>query len=293
MEAVDERDYYRRHSPLTDPGAQRHLLRGLPADIGALAELIGGVLVHRDQAWRFGFELPEERRAEANTRFVEAILGQLGTLDERRPADRFAGTCRDFTVLLCAMLREAGVPARARVGFAGYFAGGFFDDHWVVEVWDGDVGWRLVDAQVASAPKGTYTDADIDPLDLPRDGFVVAGQAWRECRAGRRDPDQFGVHVAGLTGMWEVQGNVVRDLASLNRVETLPWDDWGLIPIHYDELEPADVELLDRVAAVSAAGGPLPQAVVAYGSDPRLAATFPDDQGRHAAGSGARSACLP
>ena len=70
--------------------------------------------------------------------------------------------------------------------------------------------------------------------------------------------------------MWEIQGNLVRDLAALNRVETLPWDDWGIIPIHYDQLAPADLDLLDRLAAISAAGGPLRQAIDAYGSDPRL-----------------------
>lgn len=269
---MDELDYYRRHGEMTDPGAKRHLFKGLPAEVAALADVIGGVLVHRDQAWRFGFTLPEQRRDEANTRAVEAILHRLGTLDGRRPADRFAGTCRDFAVLLCAMLREAGVPARARAGFAGYFADGFFDDHWVVEAWDDDRGWRLIDAQIASAPKGTYTDADIDPLDVPRDAFLVGGQAWQECRAGSRDLDRIGTSAAGLTGLWEIQGNVVRDLANLNRVETLPWDNWGLIPIHYDNLEPADVALLDQVAIVSAAGGPLPRAIAAYGSDPRLPA---------------------
>jgi hypothetical protein len=72
--------------------------------------------------------------------------------------------------------------------------------------------------------------------------------------------------------MWEIQGNVVRDLACLNRVEALPWDNWGLIPIHYNQLGPADLHLLDRIAAISAAGGPLHQAVDAYGSDPRIAA---------------------
>jgi hypothetical protein len=269
---MGELAYYRRHSRLTDPGATRDLFRGLPADAAAMAEVIGGVMVHRDETWRFGFTLPERRRDEANTRYVEAILAYLGTLDERRPEDRFAGTCRDFTVLLCAMLREAGVPARARAGFAGYFTDGFFDDHWVVEVWDDDRGWHLVDAQLASAPKGTYTAADVDPLDVPRHAFLVGGRAWQECRAGSRELTRIGTSAAGLTGMWEVQGNVVRDLASLNRVETLPWDGWGLIPIHYDQLEPADVDLLDRVAAVSAAGGPLQQATDAYRSDPRLPA---------------------
>lgn len=265
---MDELGFYRRHSRLTDPGANRDLFRGLPADVADLAKVIGTVLVHRDWTWRFGFTLPERRRAEANTRYVAAILNYLGTLQERRPEDRFAGTCRDFAVLLCAMLREAGVPARARAGFAGYFTDGFFDDHWVTEVWDDEHGWRLVDAQVASAP-GMY-GVDVDPLDVPRDAFLVGGQAWQECRAGRREVDRIGTSAAGLTGMWEVQGNVVRDLASLNGIETLPWDNWGLIPVRYDQLPATDIELLDRVAVVSAAGGPLPQAIDAYRSDPRL-----------------------
>ena len=267
---MDELDCYRRHSRLTDPGSQRQLFNALPADVAAIANVVGGVLIHRDWTWRFGFTLPEQRREEANTRYVETILTHLGTLDERRPEDRFAGTCRDFAVLLCAMLREAGIPARARAGFAGYFTVGFFDDHWVVEVWNADRGWQLVDAQVASAPKGTYTDADIDPLDVPRDAFLVGGQAWLECRTGSRDLNSIGTSAAGLTGLWEVQGSVVRDLAALNQVETLPWDEWGLIPIHYDQLDPADVTLLDDVAVVSAAGGPPRQAADAYRSDPRL-----------------------
>jgi hypothetical protein len=248
------------------------LFRGLPEGVAAMAEVVGGVMVHRDETWRFGFTLPQQRRDEANTRYVEAILDHLNTLDERRPQDRFAGTCRDFVVLLCAMLRTVGVPARARAGFAGYFTDGFFDDHWVVEIWDDDRGWRLVDAQLASAPTGTYTDADLDPLDVPRDAFLVGGQAWQECRSGRRDPNRFGVSAAGLTGLWEVQGNVVRDLASLNRVETLPWDEWGLIPIRYDRLAPEDVGALDQLAGISAAGGPLRQATEAYLGDPRVRA---------------------
>jgi len=267
---MDELSFYRQHSQVTDPASSRPLLGSLPADVAALAELIGGVLVHRDNTERFGFTLPQQRREEANTRYVEAILAHLGSLDEHRPEDRFAGTCRDFTVMLCAMLREVGTPARARAGFAGYFGKNFFHDHWVAEVWDHDRGWHLVDAQLASAPAGTYTDADIDPLNVSRDAFLVAGQAWQQCRAGSRDPNQFGVAAAGLTGMWEIQGNLVRDLAALNRVETLPWDDWGIIPIHYDQLAPADLDLLDRLAAISAAGGPLRQAIDAYGSDPRL-----------------------
>jgi hypothetical protein len=178
---MDELDYYRQHGGVTHPGSQRHMFGGLPVDVADLAEVIGGVLVHRD--W---ITLPEERREEANTRYVEAILTRLGTLDARRPEERFAGTCRDFAVLLCAMLRETGVPARARAGFAGYFTDGFFDDHWVVEVWGGERGWYLVDAQVAS----THVDVGVDPFDVPRDAFSSAVRPGRN--AGPEDVTSTG-----------------------------------------------------------------------------------------------------
>jgi hypothetical protein len=59
-------------------------------------------------------------------------------------------------------------------------------------------------------------------MDVPRDAFLVGGQAWQECRTGGRNLDRIATSAAGLTGLWEVQGNVIRDLAALNRVEALP-----------------------------------------------------------------------
>lgn len=263
-------DFYLRHSALTDPGPYKSMFDGLPADVAALSTIIRGVLVHRDETeWLFGFALPAERRDEANIRYASAILERLGSLDERPAEQRFAGTCRDFALLLCAMLRSTGVPARLRAGFGGYFTPGFFDDHWVVEYWTDGQGWRLADAQVGGLAREPYR-ISFDPADVPRDGFVVGGRAWLDCRAGLRDPAHFGVSVANLTGMWEVQGNVVRDLAALNRVETLPWDDWGLIPRHYDTITDDDKALLDRAARLSADGGPLDEARELYASDDRL-----------------------
>ncbi|GAA3454438.1 transglutaminase-like domain-containing protein [Dactylosporangium matsuzakiense] len=271
---MEEVSCYLRQTAITDPGP----LSGLPADPGALARIVGGVLIHRDWAWKWGVQLPDERRDEANLRFVPAMRARLGSLRERPADQRVAGTCRDFAVLLVALLRAAGVPARARAGFAGYFTPGFYDDHWVTEVWSEDRGWYLVDAQVASAEPGAYGTGGLDPLDVPRDGFLVGGQAWRECRSGQRDPKTVGTSAAGLTGLWEVQGNVIRDLAALAGVEALPWDNWGLIPVHYDELPEADRSLLDRLAAVSAAGGPRHLALEALQLDPRL--PVPDELSR-------------
>jgi transglutaminase superfamily protein len=266
---MDELVFYRRHSALTDPGRHRQLVAGVPGDLRAMCELIQGAVCHRDEtSWRFGFALPEQRRAEADTRFAAAILDHLGDFRPRPPDQRFAGTCRDFSVLACSMLREAGVPARMRAGFAGYFQPGFFGDHWVVEFWDGTGAWRLLDAQVAG-DHGDY-GVDIDPLNVPRDAFLVGGQAWQDCRTGRRNPDDFGVVRGEIAGMWEIQGNVIRDLASLNRLEMLPWDNWGLITKHYEQLNAEEVGVLDRAAAISAAGGPVEDAIEFYWSDERL-----------------------
>ncbi|WP_426501901.1 transglutaminase-like domain-containing protein [Dactylosporangium sp. McL0621] len=260
---MDEVEFSLQQSAITDPGRP---LTGLPAGVADLAKVVGGVLVHRDWA-------PHPvRREDADLRFVAAMLDRLGSLDERPSERRLAVTCRDFTVLLVALLRAGGVPARARAGFAGYFAEGFYDDHWVVETWAEGRGWHLVDAQVASGEPGVYGTKDLDPLDVPRDAFLVGGQAWMECRSGVRDPRTVGTSAAGLTGFWEIQGNVVRDLSALNGVEVLPWDAWGLIPVHFDELPQADVALLDAVAPVSAAGGPLRVAQETAGLDPRLPA---------------------
>ena len=34
-------------------------------------------------------------------------------------------------------------------------------------------------------------------------------------------------------GIGEIRGNLIRDLAALNKVETLPWDEWGRMEASY------------------------------------------------------------
>ncbi|MFD7934233.1 transglutaminase-like domain-containing protein [Streptomyces sp. NPDC059755] len=89
--------------------------------------------------------------------------------------EQFVGTCRDYSLLLCSLLRATGTPSRIRCGYAPYFAEGFQDDHWVTEYRLPDGTRRLADAQVSAA----VCEVPFDPMDVPRDGFLVAGQAWR------------------------------------------------------------------------------------------------------------------
>lgn len=55
-------------------------------------------------------------------------------------------------------------------------------------------------------------------------------------------------------GPAEIRGNAVKDLAALNKVEMLPWDEWGRMTDAYDGKTGPDYDaLLDDVAAVCAA----------------------------------------
>ncbi|WP_274559587.1 transglutaminase-like domain-containing protein [Streptomyces spiramyceticus] len=276
--AAEEADFYLTHSVFSGPGDSSRLGQ-LPSDQRELAAAVRGLLIHRDEGDRFGCQMPEDRRNDAEARYVADIL-QI--LDSRRalaltvargPADRFVGSGRDFALLLCAFLRQTGTPSRVRCGYAAYLTPGFHEDHWVTEYWDSGFGWRLADAQLASPEAMTAYKISFDPMRVPRDDFHVAGEAWQACRLGLGAPETFGVSgSAGSTGTRVVRASVVRDLAALNKVEVLPWDGWGLAEIVEEDLGDADRELLDVIAQVESRGGPYAELRRFYLEEPGLRA---------------------
>ncbi|MGK3990242.1 transglutaminase domain-containing protein [Sorangium sp. So ce136] len=248
-------DYYARPAAMTSAGAHAPRLDDLPRDVASLVRVVQGVLLHQHWAKAYGVELSDERRNESHLRPVDRMLDRLlahsdEPLSVARPLDaRLVGTCRNIAVLLVALLRAKGVPARARCGFGGYFAPGDFVDHWVCEHWDAAASrWVLVDAQIDDV-QAAALKPDFDVLDVPRDRFVVAGDAWARCRAGEADPSRFGF--LDMRGLWFIAGNVVRDLAALNHMEMLPWDDWGAIVGPDEPLRDDQLALFDRLAAVT------------------------------------------
>lgn len=212
-------------------------LRDLPHGAAALCEIAQGVLIHRDIAsWLYGLNLSGEQRDLANIRTVARMIAEIqrrnakSLREIREPAERMPCVCWHFSSLIAAILREQGVPARARCGFGAYFTPGRFEDHWVAEYWNtAEHRWVFVDAQLDSVHRRTFR-VDFDPTDVPHDRFILAGDAWQQCRAGRADPDLFGLSIIKEQGLWWIAQNLIRDLASLNRLEMLPWDVWGMMP---------------------------------------------------------------
>ncbi len=251
----DPLPYYATQGPVTYPRGLFWMLDDLPSDIPALVATLQGLLLHPYWAGAYGVTLTEARSQEPGLRLVYRQLARLRELDERpltEPRDlehRLVGNCRDHATLLAAMLRHQGVPARARCGFGAYFGPGHYEDHWCTEIWDaGRRRWFLVDPQLDALQRERLQIA-FDPLDVPRDQFIVAGQAWGMCRRGEADPDAFGIFE--MHGLEFVRGNLVRDLLALNKVEILPWD-WGFGPLG-DE-PPESLSEADRWAALTTAG---------------------------------------
>jgi hypothetical protein len=254
---MDSLEYYARPGPMTDLRDQADLFRDLPTAIPALCQVVQGVLLHIFWAERYGVKLSEERKQEVNIRPVAQRLARIREVNRlplvipRPVEERQVGNCHDFSTLLCAMLRHQGVPARARCGFGRYFVPEHYEDHWVCEYWKADEQrWVMVDPQL-DALQRKVLQINFDPCDMPPGQFLPGGQAWQLCRSGLADPDHFGIF--DMHGLWFVRGDLLRDLASLNKMELLPWDCWGLIEGEDKNLSADDMALLDRVAALTLA----------------------------------------
>lgn len=182
---------------------------------------------------------------------LAARLKQIGDADAgplmigRATDKRAVGTCRDYALMFCGMLRHQGVPARVRCGFAAYFRKDW-EDHWICEYWRGG-RWHRADAQLDKiiAPR---LGIAFNLADLPAEMFITAGEAWRRCRSGEADPAAFG-HGEAAAGLWFVRVNVVRDHHSMNGRETSDWDTWRQATAAHRVLSEAECVRADGIAA--------------------------------------------
>lgn len=251
-------DFYTLPTAMTSGGKYSGMLDKLPNDVGALVSIIQGLAIHEYVASSFyGVVLPEQRKSESHIRPLEGMLDRLFAIDDRPltvarpPAKRLVGACHHFMLLLVAMLRAKDVPARGRCGFGSYFNPGFFEDHWVCEYWnDPEARWVLVDAQFDDIWRAKLK-VDHDVLDVPRDRFLVAADAWKQCRAGKADPSKFGIFKGDLRGVWFIAGDLVHDVAALNKMEMLPWDTWGAMPRPNEPQRDDQLAFLDRLAGMT------------------------------------------
>ncbi|MGW4848327.1 transglutaminase domain-containing protein [Nocardia brasiliensis] len=241
---------YATAGPLTHlAGIDPAMLRSVPIEVIEICRLTSALVVQPHDAQ--ALNLPAERFGENQIRPANRLLDALLTLEAapldiaREPSRRVIGTCRHFAVISCALLRHRGIPSRVRCGFATYFQPGQGLDHWITEYWDDIRGrWVRIDSEILGQ------DVLEHPEDLQAGEFLSGGEAWVAFRDGHIDASAFGVYGTENWGPAEIRGNAVKDLAALNKVEMLPWDEWGRMTASYEgQTGPDYDDLLDTIAA--------------------------------------------
>ncbi len=236
-------DFYRCFDPYSDPLAYHSLYAGLPDNLVSLCTLIKKQFIHPSQIKQYGDRLPvgakgEDGRFTSVRRMLPELLKRnpAGLIMERQPHERLLVSCRNHALLLASILQYRRIPARVRVGFAGYVSDkpGKWVDHWICEVWDEAEGCWL------------FVDPDIQRVDIPRSEFELAGNAWLKIRREGQNDKIYGG--SNLWGIVYVRQNLCHDFnACLGRVTTY-WTGSPILHIKFANLSREQRRLLDQMA---------------------------------------------
>ena len=272
----NELNYYKLPGQLTDLSVYAETIKKITDNPEYICQIVQGLIVHGAWVKQYGFEYNDENECYHLLNMSD-LLRKILEFDSRSltiarlPENRLIACCREFATLACAIMRTKGIPARSRCGFAVYLGWkGSLEDHWIVEYWNGD-RWVMNDPQVdpfqlSQLMGWGYNKLSIqselsvpNPHDLTDNDFIIAGKAWQMCRNGIISPDICGI--ADLKGLWFVRGQLLRDFAALNKIETVPhlcrtergldWSLWKLLNKKDDEITSKDLELLDNIAALT------------------------------------------
>lgn len=255
---LTELEYFASHGMISNPGKYKNKLKGIPDEPSEICSLIQGLLIHAFWIGIYGIKRDENRKfTELQSRSVSEILETIFSRNSaplnipRDPQERITSTCRDFSLLFCSILRSKGIPARLRCGFANYFEPDHFEDHWICEYWDNNnEGWVMVDAQLDDL-QTKQLNIKFNPLDVPGDCFLTAGESWLKYRKENIDPNKFGVlHIKGNS---LIKANIIRDIFALRKVELLPWDSgWGVLEKGvYEPVSEEEKPYFDKLARIS------------------------------------------
>ena len=250
-----ELEFYINQGPRTK--VEGGTFDSLPNNIPALCKIIQGLLIHVGTLKTlYDLELPKSRIEDISLKTIQEVLDKIKGLENhplavpREPKKRVVTICKHFAMLLCSMLREKGIPARTRCGFATYFQGGWFEDHWICEYWNNkQKRWVRVDPQIDDLQAIAYhIDREkINFLDLPKGVFFPAGVLWKLYRDGFVEGKVQGFMDNDKFGEWYIRGNMLRDFFALNEIEYL-YSEKNSIMGKDKKLTKQDLKLLDKIS---------------------------------------------
>lgn len=201
-------EHYKKTGTFTFAGGYGDYFRSLPDDIPALGRQICAQIIHRvtlkegntnaNETLLYGDmnRYPWYRMRCEDDIFLTApaLASELFRLDargfvpDRATEHKLVVTCRYVSVLMSAILKAKGIPARCRAGFAPYFKKGVSMDHWINQYYSEEEGrWITFDAD------GFYEESGmpLSQYDMPKDSFDWAADAYLSVRSGKTDGTRY------------------------------------------------------------------------------------------------------
>lgn len=201
-------EFYKKTSPYSDLGLYKDYVKKLPDDIKKLCLLQRMQIIHpsafknitvRNSKNCFWGDMTKISNMDllreddilptSISMFAELMRKNPSYTLQREAKDKIFVTCRGQALLLAAILKNKGIPARVRSGFAEYPSNnGIYFDHWVTEYYDNENGkWILVDADCCC-----NDNINFDIYDIPTDKFIKAAEAWKLFRNNEFDLSKLG-----------------------------------------------------------------------------------------------------
>lgn len=243
-------DSYREQSLYSDPGEFGVLLEGLPGDVRIISAVARNLFAHYAVEAAF---LPDYSRADINLRNLKKQLqldqernGKTLTA-ERQTSEKLQGCCRDMALFSVGVLRAHKVPARTRVGFAGYITQGWHYDHVVVESYI-DGKWQVFDPQIPVPAEGTIEDTFNLKLNESDKGFVTASYVWKNWREGNLKLESYGIKPGLGADERFIFNEVLLEAAHRFKRELLLWDNWGPMPLPGERVNGKNLNAVDVLA---------------------------------------------
>lgn len=251
-------NYYSQQSTISDPTVYGHYFDELPSDIKQLCHILQEFMLHFLDAEQLGYDIPASRLSELDLRHTNKLLEKIIHLDDRplyqsrTMEKKLIGCCRDFSLLLCSILRHKNIPARLRFGFSTFQIPGFHHDQVLLEYWDKDKQcWNLVDARINSLFIKKYRII-YKSHAVTKNAFLTAGEAWQLCRSGSKSARQFGTgNKQRISGWSFIRNKLIQDFSALNKFEMLLWDRWGMMlnnSLNNFLFDQRQMNLLDSIA---------------------------------------------
>lgn len=201
-------EHYKNTGTFTYAGGYGDYFRSLPDEIPVLGRLVCGQVIHRvtlvegntnaNQGLLYGdmnrYPWYRMRCEDDILLTAPALTAELFRMDERgfvkdrRVEDKIVVTCRYVSVLMSAILKAKGIPARCRAGFAPYFKEGVSMDHWINQYYSEEKQrWITFDAD------GFYEEGGmpLSQYDMPEGSFDWVAEAYLSVRRGRTEGKQF------------------------------------------------------------------------------------------------------